>query len=152
MMQITVRKRVSANVNRVFEAFTDFANAAENVSGITRVVMLTDGEVGNGTRFRETRVMFKREATEEMAVTDFDRPSRYTLTCTSCGAEYASTFHFNPDGEATEVEMVMAVRPITLAAKLMSPLSRLMTGPLVKCVERDIDDIAKIVEGTGQVT
>ena len=35
MTQVTVRKRVEAAPDRVFAAFTDFENAATNVSGIT---------------------------------------------------------------------------------------------------------------------
>lgn len=69
MTPIRMSTTIQAPPERAFAAFADFPHAARSVSGIERIEMLTDGPVGAGTRFRETRIMFGREATEEMKVT-----------------------------------------------------------------------------------
>lgn len=53
-----------------------------------KIELLTDLPVGEGTRFKETRIMFKREATEEMEFVEFDAPNVYTLGSYSCGCEF----------------------------------------------------------------
>ena len=67
-------KQIEAEPEQVFLLFTDIEKFPENLSGIERVELLTAGPVGVGTRFKETRIMFKRETTEEMEVTRFDPP------------------------------------------------------------------------------
>ena len=52
MTQMRVQRRIEADVDRVFELFADFEHAADNVSGIVRMEMLTDGPVGVGAGLR----------------------------------------------------------------------------------------------------
>lgn len=146
-MKVTVHRRINAPRDEVFKLFSDFERAADHVSGIVRIEPLTDRPVGEGYRFRETRMMFKKEATEEMEVASFRAPEQYALACESCGAKYVSTFRFTPAGEnATEVTMELEAMPVTFLARLMSPLGRLMVGTVRKCVEKDMDDLAKLAE------
>jgi hypothetical protein len=60
---------VDASPGRAFEVFTDLANNATVVRGIEKMEILTDGPIGVGTRFRETRVMMGKQATEGMELT-----------------------------------------------------------------------------------
>jgi hypothetical protein len=142
----TLTTRVAAPVREVFALFTDFAHAAGRVRGIKKVEVLTPGPVGVGTRFRETRVLFNREATEEMEVTAFEPGRGYTLGCQSCGAVYASAFRFEPDGDGTLVTLDFEARARSLLAKLMAPLSFLMMGTVKKCIRQDLDDLKKVAE------
>ena len=146
MATITVSKSIAAPSARVFELFADFENAAENVSGIKALELLNDGPVGVGTRFRETRVMFKKEAAEEMEVTAFEPDRSYTVACESCGCAYESRFDFVESGGGTEVTMTMNSRPLTFMAKLMSPLGALMAGTMKKCIDQDMEDLRAIAE------
>jgi uncharacterized protein YndB with AHSA1/START domain len=146
MTGITVSRVVNAPVGEVFRAFTDFANAAQHVSGIERVEMLTDGPVGVGTRFKETRIMFKKEATEEMEVTEYEVPERCVLAAHSCGSDYRSEFRFAAEGSGTRVTFLFEARPVSFFAKLFAPLGKLMMGTMVKMIEKDIDDLQAKVE------
>ena len=146
MSTLTSSIEVKATPERTFEAFTDLRNAAGRVRGIKKLDVLTDGPIGKGTRFRETRVMFGREATEEMEITDYQPGKSYTVGGISCGAEFATTFRFSPAGGGTRVEFELALRPVSVFAKLMSPLSGMMMGPMKKVVEQDMDDMRKIAE------
>ncbi len=146
MSSFTLSQRVKAPVDRVFDVFSDIPRAHEMVDQIVRIEMLTDGPVDVGTRWRETRLMFKREATEEMWVTAFDAGRSYTVGCESCGCTYECTWRFAPDGDATLVEFEMSSQPVTFFAKVMSPLGRLMMPMMKKCFEKDFQALKTVAE------
>ncbi len=146
MTTLTIAKEIDAPVARVFDLCTDLNRWPERIRGIERVELLTDGPVGKGTRFRETRIMFKREATEEMEFTSFEPNERYTVGSYSCGCEFDTRYEFIPQGERTRLEMRMLIQPTTLFAKLMMPLGKLMAGSMRKACEKDLDDIKLAAE------
>ncbi len=143
---IRISRHFNATVERVFEVMTDFRAAPQRIPAIKKVEVLTDGPVGKGTRFRETRIMFGREATETMEVTEFDPPHSLTVGGNSCGTIFASRFRFRPSGSGTELEMELTTKPVSMFAKLMSPLAAFMMGPMKKAMSADIDAIQKVCE------
>ena len=149
MTRLLVTKHFAAQPSEVFTVITDLRSAAEVVPGIERLEVLTDGPIGVGTRFRETRVFFKREATEEMVITGFEPPGGYTVGCESHGCSYLTSFRLAPDGEGTRVEVDFEARPISLFARLMTPLGKLMVGQMRKCIEGDLDALRTVAEGRG---
>jgi uncharacterized protein YndB with AHSA1/START domain len=146
MAKLELSRRVNAPRDRVFEVFTDLSRAAERISGIRRLEILTDGPVGKGTRFRETRVMFGREATETFEFTDFQPGRLYTVCANSCGAIFESTFTFTPEGSATQVVMTMQTKPVTLLAKVATLFSFLCAGMMKRIMTQDLDDLARVAE------
>ena len=146
MAEITIKKHIKAPLEQVFDRPADFPNAAKTVSGIERVEMLTDGPVGVGTRFRETRKFYKREATEEMEVTAFERPRCYALGSESHGCRYHSELRFHAVDGGTDVEMRFQAEPLTGFAKVMSVLMRPMMKGVTKCLEQDLEDIKNALE------
>src|SRR5690554_3078723 len=138
MAGFSIQTRIAAPIEAVFALASDFAGAAGHIKGIKKVEMLTPGPVGVGTRFRETREMFGKDATEEMEVTAFDPPRSYTLGCHSCGAKYATTFRFEAEGDATQLVCDFEATPATWWAWLFKPLAGLMMGAVKKCVQQDI--------------
>ncbi len=146
MPRFLLSRRVEAPADRVFDVFSDIPRAHEMVDQIVRIEMLTDGPVDVGTRWRETRLMFKREATEEMWVTAFDAGRSYTVGCESCGCTYESVWRFTPDGDATLVEFEMSYQPLTFLAKVMSPVGRIMLPMMKKCFEKDFQALKTVAE------
>lgn len=143
MKSVSITKHIAAPCEAVFARAADFPRAAEHVRGITRVEMLTEGPVGMGTRFRETRVMFGREASEVMEVTAFEPSKRYVVEAESCGCHYRSEFRFKPSGNGTDMEMVFGAQPLTWMAKIMGILmAPMMKKMVLGCVVKDLDDIA----------
>jgi hypothetical protein len=67
-MKIPVECLVAAPPDIAFAAAIDVSNWPRFISGIQSVAVLTPGPVATGTRFLETRVMFGRQATEEMTL------------------------------------------------------------------------------------
>ena len=148
MPKFTLNMRVNGSPEEVFRVFTDLENAADRISGIQKIDVLTDGPIRAGTRFRETRIMFKKEAVEEMEITAMEPGESYSFGCESCGCAYSSTFRFTPNGGGTNVEFHMEARAVSLFAKIMSPLTALMFGPMMrKCMTQDMEDLKAAIEG-----
>lgn len=146
-MRITLSEFVDADPERVFEVFSDIASAPERVTGVKEVTLLTDGPVGRGTRFRETRVMFGKDATEELEFTEFQPPRSYTIGCESCGVYFTSLFTFEPEAGGTRVTMDMRTRSLSLKAKLMAPMCVLFAGGARKAMRQDLLDLKRFAEG-----
>lgn len=147
MPGITITKHIAAPPERVFARMTDLRKAPEFISKIKRLEVMTEGPIRVGTRFRETRVMFGREATEEMEVTELDPPNGYALGCESHGCRYRIEFRLTPSGDGTEVQMRFEAVPLTLVAKVLCVLFRPMMKSMTKECAKDLDDIAAAVEG-----
>lgn len=148
MPVFAIKRHVSATPEHVFGVATDFRRAPEFIRGIKKVEVLTEGPVGVGTRFRETRMMFKREATEEMVVSVFEPPTRYTLESESCGCRYHSEFHFTRTGSGTDMEFRFDAQPLSMMAKILSILFRPMMKGVIKMIENDLDDVKAAAEAT----
>lgn len=141
-----VKQHINRPVEAVFAACTDLRRAPDRISAITKVEILTDGPIGEGTRFRETRIMFRKEASEEMTIVEFVPNDRYVMTAESCGCRYRTTFRFRPVGEGTEVEMEFLAKPVTLLARIVAPMMFFMSGMVRKCVEQDLKDLKAFLE------
>lgn len=139
MSEVIYSKRFNAPIDIVFEGFSDFSMAADRIEGIVSVQMLTDGLTRLGTRFKETRVMFGREATEEMEVTEFAKNERLTVSADSCGSHFETKFRFQAVGDQTDVNVEMHIQPLTWFAKLMWPVGFLMKGTMTKMIIADFD-------------
>ncbi len=141
MGQMTVSKHIAAPQDAVFAIITDLEGAEARITGIKKVELLTDGPLGVGTRWRETRTMFKRDATEEMEIAAFDPPNSYTTTAESCGCTYRTEMRCAPVEGGTELSMTMGWKANSIGAKLMSWMGFLMKGVMKKCIEQDLADI-----------
>lgn len=134
---------VAAPPARTFEVFTDVPRAAERVSAIRKVEMLTPSPVGVGTRWKETRLMFGREATETMWVSAYEPPRRAVMESDSCGARMTATFTFEPTATGTKVRLRMATKAVTWLAWFCAPLGVLFAGAARKMMKKDFDDLAR---------
>jgi uncharacterized membrane protein len=147
-MHIKVSKDINAPIERVFDVFTDLEQAANRIAGINKVEILSDVKQGKGTRWRETRTMMGREATEVMEISAFNPHQSYEVTAASRGMEYHTIYTFTPQGDAIRVEMVFSGKPTSLLAKMMTPLGVLMQGTARKALEADMEDLKRVCEET----
>ena len=146
MAGVVVTKDINAPVERVFDLLTDFENSAEVIRGIVKMELLTDGAVGVGTRFRETRIMFGREADEVMEVSEFERPNGYVLTAESHGCRYVTKVCLSQNGDSTRLEMNFDAHPMSWLAKMLSFMTRPMLKSCAKAMDADLDDIKASLE------
>lgn len=150
-MEIHITKHIKAPLDRVFDVFSDISKAQDRIEGITNIEILSDTKHGLGTRWRETRVLFGREASEEMEISAFEPNQSYEVVAASRGAEYHTIYTFKEQDGGTLVEMVFSGKAVSLSAKLMSPLAFLFKGATQKALEADMDALKRICEQGGTV-
>ena len=149
MPSVEAGTTIAASPERVFEIATDLASLPETMSGIDSVEVLSDGSFGNGTRWRETRTLYGKQATEEMWVTGFDPPRSYVVEAESHGAHYRTEITFVAEGDRTRVTFVFGARPLSLFARLFSVFSGLMLKSVRKALEQDLEDLKRTAESAG---
>ena len=145
-MQTRIEVLIDAPPARVFAHVADIPRWPERISAITRLEMLTDGPVRVGTRFRETRLMFGREAVEEMTVAELTPPERLVLTASNHGTDYRMTHLITPEGAGSRLLLVLEGKVRTLAARLLLPLGWLMVGHVRRAIAADFADLKRSIE------
>ncbi|MCT7353265.1 SRPBCC family protein [Streptomyces sp. 15-116A] len=149
---VAVERRIAAPRDRVWDALTDLQGMERVLKGVTKVEVLTEGPFDVGTRWRETRRMFGKEATEEMWVTACTPAERYVVEAESHGMHYVSEWDLRADGPAaTTVRMTFTGEPTGRQGLLARLLAGLGRGAVRKTIAKDLDDVATSVErgGTG---
>jgi carbon monoxide dehydrogenase subunit G len=137
---------INAPITEVFAVFTDLEKTPERIPEIKKSEKLTPGPVGLGTKFKETRIIFKREASETFEFTAFEPNHSYEIVARSCGAEYRTQFKFTPEGAGTRVDVTFAIRAKSLFGKLFTPMAYLLMGPMKKWIAKDIAGLRRVLE------
>lgn len=147
MSEIEVSRLVDAPVQRVWEVFTDLSKAAERLSGVDRIDVLTPSGFKVGTTWRETRILHGKTAVEQMTVTICEPPSRYLVEAQSRGTHYKTEFTFTPDGDATQVTMTFGAEAHGAVGKVVGAvLGPLVSRTVAKTMQQDLDDLADAAE------
>ncbi|MEM0927596.1 MAG: SRPBCC family protein [Planctomycetota bacterium] len=145
-MGLEVTETIAATPSDVFAVSGAIPDWADVIPAITKIEMLTDGPVGVGTRFIETRVIFGREASETMEVLEYENPSHYLLAAESHGSRYRTRFSFVAEGDKTKVVMSFQAEPITFFAKVMSFVMKPMMKKMVALCAKDLAALKNHVE------
>ena len=146
MSTMVLSVEIDAEPQTVFDVVADIENSADRLEDIKNIEMLSKGPVGVGTKWRETRVVMKKESVEEMEITAFERPTHYSVYCDSCGYDVRWTMRVDPRGEGSSLTLDMTSQPRTIVGKLMTPIGWLMSGMMKKCVAKDLESIKTFVE------
>ncbi|MFN3866381.1 MAG: SRPBCC family protein [Demequina sp.] len=146
-----VERDINADARVVWNIITDLDGAPEVLSGVTKVERLEgEGEgYGVGVKWRETRRMFGKAATEVMWVIAADEPHTTTVSAESGGTTYSTVFLVEPIDGGTRLgvdfggETLNASRGLRIAAALFGKLGLKATQ---KALFQDLEDIAKAAE------
>lgn len=146
-MKIESSVVIDATPEKVFAAFSDLDNLAANVSGITKVEVLAGpAQMQTGTKWRETRIMFGKEATEVMWVTAIEPDASYVVEAESHGTHYRSEYLFTPAGSSTRVQMTFEGEPLTFGARIGSLLMVFFSGATKKALHKDMLELKRVCE------
>jgi uncharacterized protein YndB with AHSA1/START domain len=146
-MRIDISVDIDAPAERVFALMVDIAGWPRIIRAIEHVEILTSGPVAVGTRFRETRMMHGRRATEELTVDALEPPHRFRLIATGHGTRYVATQTIAQTGSGCRLDLVFEAMPLTLFARLFAFLGTLLRGRLAAAMQSDLDDIKSAAEG-----
>ena len=143
MRKQTVTRKIRAPVDQVFDTVAHIENFSKAVPHIVATEILGDVKSGPGTRFRETRVTYGREATTELEVTEYVKDEKVRIIADAGGTVWDSIFTTSAVGEDTELKLEMEALPHKLLAKLTTPLIMSMIG---KALEADMDAVKTYCE------
>ena len=148
-MELAVEVNVNAPAEAVWNIITDFENAADNISAIEELEILETPESGLvGTKWKETRTMFGKTATEEMWITEAVDGESYTAAAESHGCRYRSVMSVTPQGDGSVLKMTFGGQAVSFGAKVMMILMGwMMKGASRKAILQDLEDIKKVAEG-----
>jgi hypothetical protein len=105
----------------VFAFITDSSNAPKVVPSVKSLIQLTEGSVGVGTRYRETRLMNGKEEQAELKIVDFEPYQKYAMKNVTEGIETIYRYTFQPEEGGTRVNLTceLSARGVK---KLMLPI------------------------------
>ncbi len=145
-MKVKANCIINATKVEVFNAFSDLKNLANNVRAIKSIELLTPGDVGIGSKFKETRIMLGKESSEIMEITQFSPPDYFKEEAKSNGMHYITEWRFIDEGNKTTVSINFSGTATTLSAKFLIVLFSLMKSSMKKAFLADMDDLKKVLE------
>lgn len=139
MGQTAVSVNVRAPIESVFDGIAHIESFAKIVPEIIEVEFLSENKRGLGAKFKETRLMGKREAATVLEVTDYVENERVRMVADAGGTIWDTLITTRAlDDGTVELSMVMDSRPYKLVAKLFTPL---ISGMLRKALAKDLDAV-----------
>lgn len=138
---------ISAPIGKVFSVFTDLTKIEEHINGIQSITVLEgSAQMEVGTKWKESRIMFGKEATEVMWVTALTPTKNYIVEAESNGMKYRSEYVFTEKSNGTRVQMTFTGEPQTFASKLFNIIFFFMAGVTKKALYQDMVDLQKVCE------
>ncbi len=105
----------------VFEVLSDPTRATEFVDNIKESRQLTDGPIGVGTTFRETRVMNGREASADLLVSDYEPDTHIGISTEAEGIKVVYHYRLTPEADGTRLTWTCELEASRLR-KMMLPM------------------------------
>jgi uncharacterized protein YndB with AHSA1/START domain len=147
MKPIIVSREIAAPPEAVWSVITDLAGSPNVVTAIDRIDVLTEGPFAVGTRWRETRTMFGKSATEEMTVSAIEPGRSYTVVADSSGVHYESSFIIEATAAGCRLTMTFGGEATSTASRIMGTLmTPFLKGSMSKALAKDLDDLAVAAE------
>ena len=120
-MIVEAQITINGSKEAIWDVITDIESAAETVSGIDKVEILEEPKNGLvGLKWRETRTVFGKTATEEMWITEAVENEFYKSRAESNGFVYISTRRIIEQSGGNSLTMTHDSQPQSFMAKLMS--------------------------------
>lgn len=147
-LHFTASEWIGASPNVVYGVATNLDLAGKWMPNFVRMEKLTSGAYGPGTRFRETRKMFGKTASELFEVVDADPPRRLALFVdgsqgTSKRGRFDYLYEFTPANDGTTVTLTGRISQIPWFWAL---IGRLFMGGMRKACEMDLRAMKTYVE------
>lgn len=147
-MKVSTQVFIEAPLESVWQAITDIEHCQDMITGIVGLDVLNKPEKQLiGLKWKETRVMFGKEATETMWITDAVNKQFYRTRAESHGSIYISELAVQEQGSGTVLTMSFSGKAQSFFMKILSVLmTPMMKGSMVKMLDKDLADIKQYVE------
>lgn len=150
-MNVSTDIYIEAPLASVWHAITDIKHSQEMITGIIGLEILNQPENQLiGLKWKETRLMFGKEATEIMWITDAVDQQFYRTRAESHGSVYISELSVTEKETGTVLTMGFSGKAQTVLMKCLSVLmTPFMKGSMIKMLDKDLADIKHFVEKKG---
>ena len=150
-MHTLVRIDIESTPSKIWKVITDIENSVTTIRGIQKIEVLEKPESGlTGFKWRETRTMFGKEATEVMWITGAEENRSYSVRAESHGSVYLTDFRIEEEDGAVMLTTEFRSEPQSFGAKLMNGLfGKMMRKATAAAFLEDLEDIKKAVESAG---
>ncbi|NVJ50122.1 MAG: SRPBCC family protein [Gammaproteobacteria bacterium] len=147
-MEVSTAIDINAKPQQVWAAISNIEQAAEMISAIKSITVLEQPTTGIvGLKWSETRVMFGKEATEVMWITEAQEPNYYQTCAQSHGSIYISRLTIDSTPEGSRLTFSFTGQPQTWLAKILSMLMKpLIRKSMIQALNNDLADIKHFVE------
>ena len=146
MATAKVSSEIDAPVDEVFDLFTDIEHAAEHVSAIREIKVMSTGPMNLGFRWKETREVLGSLDDAEMEITSFERNHTYTITHHKAGVRIDTVFTFEPIEAGTRVGVEFDLNPQGLPPGLLSPLEWVIGRKVGDALAEDLQDLKGTID------
>ena len=147
-MMVKAEIEINSSREAVWRTITDIDNAGDVISSIIKINVLERPSAGLvGLEWEETRMMFGRESTETMWITDSVENEHYGTRAQSHGSVYITRLSLGTGNGSTLLTMAFTAEARSAGAKVMSFLmGPFIRGSLKKAMMKDLTDIKAHVE------
>ena len=138
-MEFSAESDIARPPDEVFDRMADARNEPSWNSQVSRSDLVSDGEVGPGSRF----VTVNRGKPYDATITTYERPGRVVFEVTGKPLDITASFTITPRGDGSHVESRFEFRPKG-SMKLMFSL---MQSAIRKDVARQSESFKRYCEG-----
>ena len=147
-MELSVFVEIEKPLEDVWKAITDFKNCSNYIESIVKLEIINEPKATLiGFKWKETRVMFGKEATETMWITDYVENEYYQTRAESHGSIYISRLSIKRAENHTKLTMSFSAEAQTFFVKIFSLcMGIVIKGSMKKALIKDLNDIKTHVE------
>jgi len=147
-MKLSESIKINKPLEIVWKTITDFNNCVDFIESIKEIEILNEPKnTLVGFKWKETREMFGKIATETMWITDFKENDFYQTCSESHGSIYFSRLSIKSLGNNTVLTMSFSAKAQTLIAKVLSRcMGFVIKGAMKKALLKDLNDIKNHLE------
>lgn len=131
----------------IWAAMTNIENTAEIISGIEKIEVVE--RPANGLvrlKWRETRMLFGKQATVEKWITEAKEDAFYTTRAEDGGFVFLTTNRISEGSGGITLTGIHETKPQGFAARLKSLPMVFFKGMIKKAIVQDLNDIKSAVE------
>ncbi|NKQ37948.1 MAG: hypothetical protein HF967_00440 [Methanosarcinales archaeon] len=147
-MKVVVDIDIEKPKQIIWAAITDIENCSNMISSIIDLSILNQPEDGIvGLRWKETRLMFGKEASETMWITDSVVNEYYCTRAESHGSVYITKLSLSETESKTILKMSFTAEAQSMIVKIISAcMGFFVNSSMKKALYKDLEDIKKYVE------
>ncbi|MBP2243224.1 carbon monoxide dehydrogenase subunit G [Cytobacillus eiseniae] len=117
-------------IDEVFNYMSGMENVHEVMPIVVKMEKLTDGEIGAGTKFKETRLVRGKNVYAEVEYVQYEQNRSFTSRSNSNGLIVEYKYMFHEIEEGTQVEFEAFIKTTGLRMRLSKPM-------IVKMIKRE---------------